>query len=210
MSRLKENLEHEINWRVGEIAVIKKLIKSDRLNQRELVLIKKYSVASLYSIWEGFVGKSFEFYTEEINNLHLKTSEISINILTHTIDSQVQLRSERKEFATKCKLVGKLFECMSNDTIAITRNLPGSSNLNFKVIKNIFECFNFSRRLDSKYESDLNFFVKVRNDIAHGEFSIAVDDKKIYDFCSLVMDLMSEVTLIILNEYQEKSYLKVN
>jgi len=210
MSNLKENLDYEIDWRIGEIATMKKLINSQKLNQKELLMIKKYSIASLYSIWEGFVGKSFEYYIDEINFLQIKTAEICLSILTHTIDSQLQLKNERKDFSTKCKLVEKLFNYVSNDTIVISKNLPTDSNINFKVINNIFEWFNFSRRLDKTYESDLNFFLKVRNDIAHGEFSIMVDENEIYRFCSVVINLMSEVALIIISEYQEKNYLRTN
>lgn len=209
MLNLKNNLNYEIDLRVGEIAIIKKLLKSSKLNPQELLLLTKYSVASIYSIWEGFVVKSFGYYVEEINNLQLKTKEININLLTHTVDSQVQLRNERKEFATKCELVGQLFEYISNDDVVITKELPTNSNINFKVINNIFTCFNFSRQLDNKYKSELNFFLTVRNDVAHGKFSILVDMQNIHEFCSLVIDLMSDVSVIILSEYQEKSYLKI-
>jgi hypothetical protein len=208
MLNLENNLDHEINLRLGEIAILKKLIKSKKLNQRESVILIKYSVASIYSIWEGFVLKSFEYYVEEINNLHLNTNEININILTHTIDCQVQLRNERKEFVTKCKLVDQLFEYVSNENMIITKELPTNSNVNFKVINDIFACFNFNRRLNKRYESKLNFFLKVRNDVAHGVFSIVVEEINVHEFCLLVTNLMSDVALIILSEYQEKSYLK--
>lgn len=207
MLNLENNLDHEINLRLGEIAILKKLIKSEKLNQRESVILIKYSVASIYSIWEGFVLKSFGYYVEEINNLHLNTNEININILTHTIDCQVQLRNERKEFATKCKLVDQLFEYVSNDSVIITKEIPTNSNVNFKVINDIFACFNFTRRLNKRYESKLNFFLKVRNDVAHGVFSIVVEEINVHEFCLLVTNLMSEVALIILSEYQEESYL---
>lgn len=208
MPNLKENLDYEINWRMGEIAVIKKLIKTNRLNQRELEIIKKYSIASLYSIWEGYVGKSFEYYVEEINNLNLKMDEINLNILTHSIDSHMQLDNGRKEFATKRKFINNLLQYISKDTIIITKKLPTDSNINFKVINKIFECFDFSKRLDTNYESELNYFLMIRNDIAHGEFNIVIDEEKIYKICSLVINLMSEVALIILSEYQSKNYLR--
>jgi hypothetical protein len=210
MLNLQNNLDHEIDFRLGEIATLKKLLKSKKLNQGESVILTKYSVASIYSIWEGFVLKSFEYYVEEINNLHLRTNEIHINILTHTLDCKVTLGNERKEFATKCKLVDQMFEYASNESVVITKEVPTNANVNFKVINNIFACFNFSRRLNKRYESKLNFFLKVRNDVAHGIFSIVVDETNIQEFCSLVINLMSEVALIILSEYQERSYLKIN
>lgn len=208
MSKLKENLEYEINWRMGEIAVIKKLLKSDKLNSREVEIIKKYSIASIYSIWEGFIVKSFEYYIEEINNLNLKIGEINLNILTHTIDSHVQLENGRKEFGKKCKFITQLLEYMSYDTVVIAKKVPTYSNVNSKVVNNIFECFNFGKRLDKKFEPELNYFLMIRNDIAHGEFSIVVDEEKIYAICSLVINLMSEIALIILAEYQNKNYLR--
>jgi hypothetical protein len=208
MSRLRDNLEYEIGWRVGEIATIKKLIKSDKLNPSELEVIQKYSIASIYSLWQGFVVRSFECYIEEINNSNLKAEEISLNILTHTMDTLLQFEKGRTEFAKKCNFVNKLFEYLTNDAFVITKAVPNKGNINFKELNDIFECFNFSKRLDKKYASDLNFFLKVRHDIAHGEFSILIDENMIYKFCSLVTDLMSEVALIIFYEYQHKNYLK--
>jgi hypothetical protein len=208
MSRLRDNLEYEIDWRVGEIAVIKKLIKSDKLNSSELEIIQKYSIASIYSLWQGFVVRSFECYIEEINNFNLKAEEISLNILTHTMDTLLQFEKGRTDFVKKCNFVNKLFGYIIKDTFVITKTMSTKSNVNFKELNDTFECFNFSKRLDQKYASDLNFFLTVRNNIAHGEFSIVIDEDMIYRFCSLVTDLMSEVALIIFYEYQNENYLK--
>ena len=62
--------------------------------------------------------------------------------------------------------------------------------------------------LDEKYESNLNYFLTVRNDIAHGEFSIIVDEAMIDKFSFLVIDLMSEIAVIIYDEFKGRSYLK--
>ena len=98
MSRLKDNLDYEVFW-TGEIATIqRKLVMSDRLTETQLELIKKYSIASIYSLWEGFVVKSIQHYIEEINKLNIKTNEICLSILTHTIDTNLNLEDERKYF----------------------------------------------------------------------------------------------------------------
>ncbi len=62
--------------------------------------------------------------------------------------------------------------------------------------------------LDKKYDLDLNYFLKVRNDIAHGAFSIIVNEEMIEKFSFLVIDLMSEIALIILEEFRKGSYLE--
>ena len=206
MSRLEYNLDYEISWRTGEIAVIRKLIKSDKLTERQLDIIKKYSIASIYSIWEGFVVASFQHYIEEVNNLNLKPNEIHLNILTHTIDLDLNLKDGRSDFRKKCKFVNKVSQHLSEEIIKIPKKIPTGSNVNYDILNKIYECYNFNSRLDEKYEHELNDFLRVRNDIAHGEFSIVVNEGMIDNFSFLVQELMSEVSQTIYDEFRNKSF----
>lgn len=208
MSRLEHNLDYEISWRTGEIATLRKLIKSNKLTERQLDFVKKYSIASIYSIWEGFVVTSFQHYIEEINNLNLKTNEIHLNILTHTIDLDLNLKDGRSDFSKKCKFINRMAQHLSEEKIKIPNKIPAGSNVNYSVLLKIYECYNFNNRLDEKYEHELNDFLRVRNDIAHGEFSIVVSDEMIDRFSFLVQELMSEVAQTIYNEFQSESFKK--
>lgn len=196
----------DIDWRISELATIKSLpIKySFRPDHKEVHI--KYSIPAIYAIWEGFVKNCFTIYSNHLNTLGIKRTEISTALLTHQIDSECDFNNPRLNFDTKQKLVEQLDNLLT-ETIVIKPSVPTESNVNLKVLNKILERFCISKINDS-YNRGLNKLLLFRNKIAHGENSIAVNMTHVTEFVSLIENLMLDITINIESCERTKTYKK--
>lgn len=205
---LENDLFQDINWRISELSQIKTIPFRYRMTEENKNLWIKYSVTSIYALWEGFVVNSFQYYRRELNALNLPINKININLLTHAINCQdtLFLGNARKNFDTQLKFVEELLS-FTNTNFEIVGSLHTEDNVNFKVINRILIHHNL-KEVNENYERKLNKLLKFRNCVAHGDNSIPVTVKDINFFTQLVTDLMSEIFEILTSGYNERSYLK--
>lgn len=196
----------DIDWRISELATIKSLpIKySFRPDHKEVHI--KYSIPAIYAIWEGFVKNCFTIYSNHLNTLGIKRTEISTALLTHQIDSECDFNNPRLNFDTKQKLVEQIDNLLT-ETIVIKPSVPTESNVNLKVLNKILERFCISKINDS-YDRGLNKLLLFRNKIAHGENSITVNMTHVTEFVSLIENLMLDITINIESCERTKTYKK--
>ncbi len=196
----------DIDWRISELATIKSLpIKySFRPDHKEVHI--KYSIPAIYAIWEGFVKNCFTIYSNHLNTLGIKRTEISTALLTHQIDSECDFNNPRVNFDTKQKLVEQIDNLLT-ETIVIKPSVPTESNVNLKVLNKILERFCISKINDS-YDRGLNKLLLFRNKIAHGENSITVNMTHVTEFVSLIENLMLDITINIESCERTKTYKK--
>jgi len=196
----------DIDWRISELATIKSLpIKySFRPDHKEVHI--KYSIPAIYAIWEGFVKNCFTIYSNHLNTLGIKRTEISTALLTHQIDSECDFNNPRVNCKTKQKLVEQIDNLLT-ETIVIKPSVPTESNVNLKVLNKILERFCISKINDS-YDRGLNKLLLFRNKIAHGENSITVNMTHVTEFVSLIENLMLDITINIESCERTKTYKK--
>ena len=196
----------DIDWRISELATIKSIpIKySFRPDHKEVHI--KYSIPAIYAIWEGFVKNCFTIYSNHLNTLGIKRTEISTALLTHQIDSDCDFNNPRLNFDTKQKLVEQIDRLLT-ETIVIKPSVPTESNVNLKVLNKILERFCISK-IDDSYDRGLNKLLLFRNKIAHGENSITVNMTHVTEFVSLIENLMLDITINIESCERTKTYKK--
>ena len=210
MIRLEQELLQEIDWRTNELSIIRTIPLLFNFNDKQKEILEKYSVAAIYSIWEGFVTKSFSLYIREINSLNLTYDKINLNILTHDIFIKFDLTDEqRKHFENKCNFVNNIFE-YSKLPVTISPNIPTEANVNFKVINKILNHFHLEELPKNDFDGRLNKLLMYRNNIAHGECSIIVTKEIIQDFNLTVIDAMHEVTIRIIDGFSSKNFLNTS
>ena len=193
MKTFVEEILADIEWRTSELATLKSIPIRYSFSPDHKDLHIKYSVPAIYSIWEGFVKNCFTIYSNHLNTLSLRRSEISYALLTHQLDSECDFNNPRVHFDKKIKLVQSLDE-LFKDTITIKPMVPTESNVNLKVLNRILERFCVPE-IDEKYSRGLNKLLLFRNKIAHGENSIIVNMTHVTEFISLVENLMLDVVI---------------
>ena len=206
MTTFVDEIMSDIDWRISELASIKMIpIKYNFNNDHKNIHIK-YSVPAIYSIWEGFIKSCFVIYSNHLNTLSIKRTDIAVPLLTHQLDSECDFNNSRTNFDAKQKLV-LLMDGLFNDVIVIKPSVPTESNVNYKVLTKILERFCIDP-IDESYDKGLNKLLRFRNIIAHGENSITVDIAHIIEFVALVENLMLDILINIEKCEKAKSYHK--
>jgi hypothetical protein len=58
----RRKIGEDIDWRVSELMTIKTFPLHYELSEHHKKFFLKYSVPSIYAVWEGFVKNSFRLY----------------------------------------------------------------------------------------------------------------------------------------------------
>jgi hypothetical protein len=190
-------IKDDITWRMSELGSLKSIPLRYQLLPHHREMIIKYTIPSIYSLWEGFVKTCFGFYILEINSLNLTVGDIHINLLVHALTSIDKLRLEnpRNSFKSKKEFTEHYLTVISKP-FQISEVIPTQSNVNFIVINEILLLFNLEL-LPTTFEKPLGKLVNFRNSIAHGEIRIPIKLKDIEFFTKLLNDLMVEIALRI-------------
>ena len=204
---LETEISYEIDWRIKELTVLKVLSIKRTINSNERNLIRKFAIPNIYSTWEGYVKSTFKIYINNINSLSLKHTEINSNILAHSIDIKYPqiTTGVKNEFKSKCDFIDKFISDLYSP-ITVETKLPTESNINWKVINQLFLRFNLEPFPKKPYEQMLNDLLFIRNSVAHGDNSIPITQKLIDIHIENVIKLMDEVMLKILNGCKIATY----
>ena len=198
MSCLNE-IKKDIDWRMSELGSLKSIPVRYRLLPHHQAMIVKYTIPSIYALWEGFIKASFKCYITEINSLNLALKDVHINLLVHGLTSIDKLRLEnpRNSFKSKKEFTEHYLAVLSKP-FELVEIIPTNSNVNFDVINKILLLFNLEL-LPKNFDKPLDKLVGFRNSIAHGEIRIPIKMKDIEYFTQLLNDLMVEIVLRIEN-----------
>nr|WP_319396482.1 MAE_28990/MAE_18760 family HEPN-like nuclease [uncultured Desulfobacter sp.] len=204
---LKE-INEDIQWRMGELATIKTLPFRYSINEKHKNFLIQYLVPSCYSIWEGYVKQAFEIYTRKLNDLALSIDNISIQLVSHTLNSNFQQISDGISNQRQVeKYVDRLLK-FTNDEFKISSKLPTRSNVNIDVINEILTRYNLKILPEKPYKSLLNKLLRYRNSIAHGDNSIPVLITNVEEFSMTIINLMHDISIRIEEGYLNKTYLR--
>jgi len=190
-----DNINQFVSDSEAEIAKLKKILVKLRDKPEDRLLISKYSIPAFYSIWEGFFVKSLTQYIDYINSLKLENNDYQEILLAHNLDITFHLNDNRVAFEQKQKLSTELYLYYSS-SIIINRKIITESNVNFKVANAMFKrlCLD---ELDESRKSELNKLLMYRNNIAHGECSLPIDNAIIDELSEIVINCIYDTKLII-------------
>ncbi len=206
---LLQDIKDDIDWRMSELASLKTIPIRYKMMNHHVEMLTKYAVPSIYSLWEGFVKKSFLNYITEINKLEIDLEDVHINLVTHAFSSldKLSLENPRMNFKTKKEFI-QYYQEQTKRKFNIPLKLPTKSNIDFIVINDILERFNLKLLSKKQYDKKLQKLINFRNSISHGEISIPITNKDLMEFSMLVNDLMVEVFNRIEDGFTEKMYLR--
>jgi HEPN superfamily RiboL-PSP-like protein len=212
---LFEEISEDIVWRNEQLLIAKTLPHIYNYSNSHKEFLIKYSIPTIYAVWEGFVQKAFQIYVRELNKLGLSKNDFCLNILTHSVDSTFpQLKEYPIEFDKRAKFIFRLDNYFDGD-FRISSIIKTESNVELEMINKILHRFNLKPLPKHPYKQQLSDLLKYRNRISHGDNSLIIsrdniDDfkKRIDDFVLLVENLMQEVFQRISEGYNtDKSHL---
>ena len=190
-------ISKDIDWRMSELGSLKTIPIRYKLLSHHTEMIIKYTIPSIYALWEGFVKNSFKCYITKINSLNLSINNVHMNLVVHGMTSVPKLRLEnaRNSFKIKKEFTETYLSIISQP-FQITDVIPTRSNVNFETINEILLIFNLDE-LPKSFDKPLEKLVNFRNSIAHGEISIPIKLTDVELFTKLLNDLMIEIFLRI-------------
>lgn len=203
-----DEINSDIQWRMSELASLKSIPLRYNLLPHHKEMLIKYTIPSIYALWEGFVKNSFELYIREINKLNIPIEEVHINVITHTLSSyeKLYLENPRMNFVSKKEFI-EFYQTKISQPLNITNKIPTKSNVDFVVINDILTRFNLNL-LPKTFEGKLRKLLKFRNSIAHGETSLPIKLEDVTFFSQLVNDLMIEIIIRLDEGYKKQTFKK--
>lgn len=209
MSDFEETINSDLNWRLGEIAILKSLTVQSHLSEKKKSIARKYSIPALYAVWEGYVVNSFKEYVKIINSECLNFSDLHDSIATKHLFSLLNLHQPPKSFEKRKQFVRRI-QAVLSEPIQLPLEIDTGSNIDYAELQNI--CNRYAVNADplEQYKASLNKFLNYRNRIAHGDNSIAVAPEHITEFSQTVVSLMSDITEILTVHVTEKKYLSLS
>jgi hypothetical protein len=213
-------MEEIIEERISVLFEIERAIFTQRyglsLKHQEIFSIQ--SISMIYSLWEGFVQKSFNLYIDEINktqtNLDKYCDEI---VIYHMENSFKQFKEYPAKTNKKVKFFASLREFHLNNSCIISRVVDTESNVGLDVLNNLLKRFALEQLPDHwasyahpnpNLRDSLKLFLKLRNEVAHGCELTSNIDQGMYDrFKKMVIDLMWEVRSKMILGLKDSSFL---
>lgn len=196
-------------------------IHGNILPKKQKEILFNYSIAMLYSIWEGFVSRSFRLYIEYLNEQNISYENLLDSIVVYNMESQFK---QFKEYPADIRKKGKFFLALSlhYNTAPPKLNVlvDTKNNVGFNVLNNLLTTFGIEafpeywetyKHPDTTLKEIMLNFLRYRNAIAHGadisgEKKIEHEQYEVYR--TLIRNLMYAMHNRFLDAITNKTYIK--
>jgi hypothetical protein len=220
MDDFDKALQDIIEERVSVLFEIERAVFTERyglsLRHREVFSIQ--SISMIYSLWEGFVQKSFNLYIDELNkaqrNLDKYCDEI---VIYHMENSFKQFKEYPAKASRKARFFASLREFHLDSTCTISRVVDTESNVGLDVLNKLLQRFALEQFPDHwanyahpnpNLKDSLKLFLRLRNEVAHGCDLTSNIDQSLYDrFKKMIIDLMWEVRAKMIIGLKDSTFL---
>lgn len=220
-------LQEDIDERLETLREIERAIftRQYSLSSKHQEIFSTHSISIIYSVWEGFIQKSFNLYIDQLNKINIEFYDFCDSIIVHHMESsfkQFKQYPNPQKDRQKIKFFKDLYAFHSNQYHRISRIVDTESNVSFSVLNNLLKIFSLEPFPEywNQYcypnpnlKESMDLFLYLRNTVAHGgdlksEEKINQDDYS--RFKMLVVDLMYEMRLKMLYGLIQETFLRSN
>lgn len=214
---LIQESEHTLNE-------IEKVVFTQRykLSKAHSAIFSVQTIAMAYSIWEGFIQKTFSSYLSTLNTLNIPFIDYQDSLIIFHMESTFkQFKQYPEKVSGKARFFSDLRTHLKSADISLHTTVNTESNVGFKVLNKIMEQFSlekFPERWGEKYNypnktlaEQMETFLNYRNGVAHGgdlSSSEKVTQEVFNRYKKLIIDLMYGVREKLSKGIEEEHYLK--
>lgn len=202
---LLDKLLLELDWRLIEIATLKKLVVQSGISEAQRRVILRAGWALLYAHYEGFAKNSLATFYDSVKACKLPTHRLPK--ATQNFALKKKIKKLREE-----STVNFIDETL--DFVHCTLHSPATfdeiktvSNLYFSTLNNLLNDADVKEIRTPSAKWKINNLVRRRNDIAHGENVIIGDVDYFVERCDYVENLMYEIVENMDNRIQHAPYI---
>ena len=208
MSNWLKQLEEDLDWRLTELAILKKqAVLASKDSDRYRALLRALW-AMLYAHYEGFCKFAWDLYLDELQKAGVKRKNCKDEIAKLSL--QKQFKSLKGDLSPEnlWNFGQTGFRTMLEDNLDFQVKLETQSNLYPQLFKenSLKVCLNCS--LVDQYEIELKGLVKRRNEIAHGQKMIIKDLNEYKKYEDAAIEVMHELAIAIVDCLDQRLYLK--
>jgi len=208
MSNWLNQLEEDLDWRLTEIAILKKqAVLASKDSDRYRALLRALW-AMLYAHYEGFCKFAWDLYLDELQKAGVKRKDCKDEIAKLSL--QKQFKSLKGDLSPESLWnFGQTgFRTMLEDNLDFQVKLETQSNLYPQLFKENSLKVCLSCTLVDQYEIELKGLVRRRNEIAHGQKMIIKDLNEYKKYEDAAIDVMHELAIAIVDCLDQRLYLK--
>src|SRR5919199_4990675 len=169
MSNWLKQLEEDLDWRLTELAILKKqAVLASKDSDRYRALLRALW-AMLYAHYEGFCKFAWDLYLDELQKAGVKRKDCKDEIAKLSL--QKQFKTLKKDLTPESLWnFGQTdFRTMLEDNLDFQVKLETQSNLHPDIFKKNSLKVCLTCTLVDQYEIELKGLVSRRNEIAHGQ-----------------------------------------
>ncbi|PZV25580.1 MAG: hypothetical protein DCF12_14285 [Snowella sp.] len=225
MDNFDKALQEDIDERLEALREIERAIFTSQysISSKHQEIFSTHSISIIYSVWEGFIQKSFNLYIDQLNNINVEFYDFCDSIIIHHMENsfkQFKQYPNPKKYGQKIKFFKDLYTFHSNQYHHISRIVDTESNVSFKVLNHLLKTFSLQpfpehwrqyRHPNPNLKESMDLFLYLRNTVAHGG-DLKSEEKINQDVYSrfklLVVDLMYEMKLKMLDGLTEETFLR--
>ncbi|NEQ64877.1 MAG: hypothetical protein F6K21_05120 [Symploca sp. SIO2D2] len=208
MSSWLKQLEEDLDWRLTELAILKKqAVLASKDSDRYRALLRALW-AMLYAHYEGFCKFAWDLYLDELQKVSVKRKDCKDEIAKLSL--QKQFKSLKGDLSPESLWnFGQTgFRTMLEDNLDFQVKLETQSNLYPQLFKENSLKVCLSCALVDQYEIELKGLVRRRNEIAHGQKTIIKDLNEYKKYEDAAIEVMHELAVAIVDCLDKQLYLK--
>lgn len=208
LQELEDEIKRDINWRIEEIALLKKNCTITNISQQRIKIIKKYSPVCIYALLEGFVKNTIQSYIKSINKLNLSSSVLSSVIISKELELKHNLFIERKDTKSQEKLFINIERSLKEDPFLLSECIEVEKNINLNNLNKELKKRNIAPIENDSLKKELNKLLEFRNTIAHGENHLKINNSLLSEFSRTLIHSMDEICDTVCSSFEKECYLR--
>ena len=195
-----QEIERDLDWRQGEIAVLKVLLKASHTSETEKNVLYRAGWALLYAHYEGFTKFALTVYYDTIQTSGKLCSQLDQATQAFALTKQIKSLKRLPELEFLLQI--QTFQTDSLARPPIFPEVDTRSNLWPDVLSDLLSQAELNLCSLTQFNQTLKTLVKRRNNIAHGQKDMIKDFDYYSQFEECTQLIMYDLAITIVEKIE--------